>query len=88
MNEHPRLFMLVNPANSAQIFAVGVHMGDEAVTFRRDPDSGPQFATHGSAQGAHRFYSRVTELDLIWEDEEWDKLLTSTLRELESDMST
>lgn len=70
MDAHPRLFLLVNPENHEQIFAVGVDMGDEAITYRRDQEDRPQFGLYGSRARAHRYYNRfVVELDLIWADE-------------------
>lgn len=65
MNRRPRIFNLVNPENKLEIFAIGIDMGDEAVTYRE----GNRFGVHSSAGGALRLFSRITELRLIWEED-------------------
>ncbi|WP_116050075.1 hypothetical protein [Amycolatopsis palatopharyngis] len=74
MRCRPRLFTLVNPENDQDVFAVGIDMGDEAITYRpRD-----QFGVHESAKAALRLYSVITEVRLEWDDG-WDDQLTSSL---------
>lgn len=63
----PQAFSLVNPDNKHEIFAVGLELGDEAVTYR----DGNQFGTHSSAFSALLLYSKITELRLVW-TEDWD----------------
>lgn len=66
----PRLFTLVSTEDDSLIYAVGIDLGDEAVTYRRDPVTGNTvFHLHASAEGAHRVLNRVTPLTLCWDDE-------------------
>ncbi|OLF12726.1 hypothetical protein BLA60_05460 [Actinophytocola xinjiangensis] len=64
-------FALVNPDDQRMVFAYGMDIelpsGREAVTFRREASGQPMIGVHGSAEAAHRRFSMVTPLDLIWE---------------------
>lgn len=68
MNARPRVFNLVNPEDKYEVFAIGIDLGDEAVTYRE----GNRFGVHNSAEGALRLFSKITELRLIWE-EDWEE---------------
>jgi hypothetical protein len=71
MYQQPRLFVLVDAGNENAIYAVGVDLGDEAVTFRRDPQSSrSQFGRHESPQSAHAIFNRLHCLELQWPDKE------------------
>lgn len=67
MNTRPRAFSLVNPADKREVFAVGIDLGDEAVTYRERN----QFGLHTSARSALALFSKITELRLVWADD-WD----------------
>jgi hypothetical protein len=57
----PQMFMLVNAENTRQIYAFGIDTGEEAVTFRREPDTGrTDFGVHTDADAAYRLATRMT----------------------------
>lgn len=71
MQQQPRLFMLVSAEDENAIYAVGVDFGDEAVTFRLDPQTRQsQFGRHESPQSAHAIFDRLHCLELRWPDRE------------------
>jgi hypothetical protein len=54
------MFVLVNAANTRQIYAFGIDTGEEAVTFRREPDTGrTEFGVHNDADSAYRLANRM-----------------------------
>ena len=65
MDARPRIFNLVNPENKLEVFAVGMDLGDEAVTYRQ----GNRFGVHRSVDSAYALFSKITELRLIWEED-------------------
>lgn len=70
---HSELFTLVSAEDRSRVFAYGISItgdsGDEAVTYRREPDSGQTlFGVHSCAEAARTRYSMVTPLDLVWEN--------------------
>jgi len=64
-------FALVNPDDRRMIFAFGMDIdlpsGREAITFRREASGHSTFGVHGSAEAAHRRFSMITPLELLWE---------------------
>lgn len=65
METQPRIFRLVNPANKLDLFAIGIDMGDQAITYRWSR----QFGVHSSAETARLIFGKITELRLIWEED-------------------
>lgn len=63
----PRRFMLqaYNEIFESEVFMWGLQMRDCAIAFRPD---GTSIVKAGSAAGAHRMFSRVYDLDLLWLD--------------------
>ncbi|HEX5405452.1 MAG TPA: hypothetical protein VFX16_24525 [Pseudonocardiaceae bacterium] len=57
----PQMFVLVNAENTRQIYAFGIDTGEEAVTFRREPETGKsEFGVHTDADAANRLANRMT----------------------------
>jgi hypothetical protein len=57
----PQLFVLVDAENTRRIYAFGIDTGEEAVTFRRDPDTTrTEFGVHNDADSACRLANRMT----------------------------
>ena len=65
MEAQPRIFRMVNPENKQDLFAIGIDMGDQAITYRWCR----QFGMHASAETARLIFSRITDLRLIWEED-------------------
>jgi|GEM_PF-6088410 len=65
MSTHARIFRLVNPVDKLEVFAIGIEMADQAITYRE----GNQFGVHTSAETARLLFSKITELRLIWDDD-------------------
>jgi hypothetical protein len=58
----PQMFVLVDAENTRRIYAFGIDTGEEAVTFRRDPDSNrTDFGVHTDADSAYRLACRMTD---------------------------
>jgi hypothetical protein len=56
----PQMFVLVNAEDTRQIYAFGIDTGEEAVTFRREPDTGrTEFGVHTDADSAYRLANRM-----------------------------
>jgi len=71
---HAELFSLVDATNEAKVFAWGIEIvtsdDQEAVIYRRDPDSGQAtFGKHLSAEAARARWSCVTPLRVVWESQ-------------------
>ena len=64
-------FTLVSSEDHSKVFAYGLEIRtgtkvDEAVTYRRDPQSGhTMFGVHTSAEAARGRFSMITPLDLV-----------------------
>jgi hypothetical protein len=69
MKSGPRLFTLTSAEDEYEIYMVGIDMGDEAIVYRRAlQGEKSHFGVHTSAESALKLYSRVTDLQLVWDD--------------------
>ncbi|WP_162470764.1 hypothetical protein [Saccharothrix deserti] len=71
------LFSLVDQTDRNRIFAWGMEVIEEettnAITYRRDPDTGKTFiGQHASAESALNRYGRRVPLALVWDYEDRD----------------
>lgn len=57
----PQMFALVDADDELSIYALGIDTGEEAFTFRRDPDTNKHhFSLHTDATAAAAFANRMT----------------------------
>lgn len=68
-----RLFTLCKADNYTEIVAWGIEITDdhqtEAVTYRRDPQTGRHlFGQHNSVESARQRFSLMVPVDVVWED--------------------
>jgi hypothetical protein len=65
-------FSLVSAEDHDMVFAYGLDIdlpsGHEVITFRRDSTGRSLFGVHQSVESAHRRFSAVAPMDLIWEN--------------------
>lgn len=64
-------FALVNPDDRNMIYAYGLDIdlpsGRDVITFRRDHAGHSMFSLHSSVEAAHRRFSTITPLELVWD---------------------